>query len=493
MPESPASAVVKERYNLFRVENGKRVQFESADFRDLLAPWDHSRIASLGFMNEEQALENLATLKRALDGKSAAPVSERIQILKKAAKRVEEKKEIFADLIAWEGGKPLKDAKVEVARAINTIELAASEAGRFSGTEIPMRATPAASGHLAFTFPEPVGVVLAISAFNHPLNLIAHQVAPAIASGCPVMVKPASETPLSCLHLLEEFYEAGLSPEMCLPLLSDNEVAETIAKSRDISFMSFIGSAKVGWYLRSVLHPGTRFSLEHGGSAPAIVDHSADLDQTIAKLIPGAFYHSGQVCVSVQRIFVQESRMSEFTEKFVTFVRGLKVGDARLSETDCGPMIRVKDVARVAEWVDAAKSSGAKILSGGKKISETCYEPTVIADVGPHEKVMKEEVFGPVVCINSFKTLDEAIARANETQWEFQSAIFTSDLEAALKASRNLKASAVMINESTTFRVDWMPFRGDGPSGFGTGGIPYGMRDLLKEKMIVFRSPSFNL
>ena len=487
-----ASGFIRERYNPYRTENGKRLHFETAEYRPLLSPYDHKPIAQVGFMNEAQAFENLETLVRTFREKRQPKTFERIAIMKRAAGFLRDKQVEFADLIAWEGGKPLKDAKIEVLRAVNSLEYAAEEAGRIHGTEYPMRATQSASGRIAFSYPEPIGVVLAISAFNHPLNLIVHQVAPAIAVGCPVLIKPAAETPLSCLHFLELLYEAGLPPEMCLPMIGTGETAEKIARSGKVAFVTFIGSARVGWHLRSVLAPGTRFSLEHGGVAPVIIDRSADLETAIPILLKGGYYHAGQVCVSVQRLFVDEKILSEFEERFVAGVRSLQTGDARLASTDCGPIIRTRDLDRIDEWVQSAAKAGAKILTGGKKLGPSTYAPTVLKDPPKTERVMREEVFGPVVCLSSFRDLDRAIECANETDWAFQSAVFARDLDRAMRAARGLRASAVMVNDATTFRADWMPFRGDALSGFGTGGIPFTMRDMTSEKMVVIRSSAFD-
>jgi len=482
----PANQIIKERYTPYRVENGQRLPFETVDYRPLLAPFDHELIASIGFMSENEAFENLRTLKKFWAEKQIPLTHERIAILKRAAHRLDDKKQSFADLIAWEGGKPLKDARVEVARAIQALEWAAEEAGRMHGEEIPMSATAAASGHIAFTTIEPIGVVFAISAFNHPLNLIIHQVAPALAVGCPVMIKPALETPLTCLHFLDLLYEAGLPVGMCLPLVCDNAVAEKIARSAEISFLSFIGSSKVGWHLRSVLAPGTHVALEHGGAAPVIVDRSANLEQSVASLLRGGYYHSGQVCVSVQRIFVHEEIADEFEKKFVSGVRKLQTGNPRHEATDCGPIIRRRDLERIHSLVTEAISLGAQLLIGGKAVG-SCYEPTVLRDPPLKARVMTEEVFGPVVCLQPFRDIGQAIEFANCVEWRFQAAIYSQDLNSALQAARHLNASAVMVNESTTFRVDWMPFRGDGPSGLGTGGIGYAMKDLTRKKMLVFK------
>lgn len=488
-----AAEFLKERYVPFRAEQGRRLHFETADYRALHSPYDQTLIAMVGYMNEKQAFENLDTLNRVYENRKYLKTHERIECLKKAAGRIRERHEAFSDLIALEGGKPLKDARVEVTRAINSLEYAAEEAGRIHGREIPMRGTKSASGRVAFTYPEPIGVVLAISAFNHPLNLIVHQVAPAIAVGCPVLVKPALETPLSCLHFLDMLYEAGLPPEMCLPLIADNQVVEKIVRSQKIKFMTFIGSAKVGWHLKSILAPGTRVALEHGGAAPVIIDEKADLDQALPILLKGAYYHSGQVCVSTQRVFVHASLEKEFEERFLKAVKELKIGDPRQDTVDCGPIIRKRDIERINQWIDEAKKSGAQVLIGGASEGKSFYQPTVIRGAAKEDRVMKEEIFGPVVCFESYRDLDEAIQKANGVDWSFQAAVFTQDIERALYVARSLRASAVMINDGTAFRVDWMPFRGDGPSGFGTGGIPYTMHDMVTEKMIVMKSPSFEM
>lgn len=490
---SAATEWVRARYVPYRAEHGKHLPFESADYRPIVSPFDRKPITQVGFMNEAQAFENLDTLVRTFREQKVPKTHERIAILKACAERMKSMRERFADLIAWEGGKPLKDARVEVDRAIGSVTWAAEEAGRIAGKEIPMRASAAASGHVAFTYPEPIGVVLAISAFNHPLNLIAHQVAPALAVGCPVMVKPASATPLSCLHFLELLYESGLPPEICLPLIADGTVAESVARSPEIAFLIFIGSSDVGWHLRSVLTPGARFALEHGGTAPVIIDESADLKKAIPILLRGAYYHSGQVCVSVQRIFVHEKVIDAFKEEFIAGVKRLKVGNPREESTDCGPIIRERDLEKIEKRVTAAVKNGARLITGGRRLNETCYEPTVLEDPHADDPVMTEEIFGPVACIRKFSDLEKVISEINSVKWKFQAAVFTENLDRAMHFAKGIRASAVMVNESTTFRVDWMPFRGDGPSGFGTGGIPFSMHDLVTEKMIVIKTPAFEL
>jgi len=352
-----------------------------------------------------------------------------------------------------------------------------------------MGRTAASGGRLAFTHHEPIGPVLAFSAFNHPLNLIAHQVGPAIAAGCPVIVKPAKATPLSCLRLVRILRECGLPEAWCQPLVTTGaELSQQMASDPRIGFFSFIGSGKVGWMLRSRLAPGVRCSLEHGGVAPVIVAADADLDYALPLLVKGGFYHAGQVCVSVQRIFAQRPIARVLAERLARSAERLKVGDPTLMETEVGPLIRPQEVVRVDEWVQEAAGGGGALLCGGRALSPTCYAPTVLLDPPATSRVMTHEVFGPVVCVAAFDELDEAIGRANGLPYAFQAAVFTRDLDTALRASRRLNASAVMINDHTAFRVDWMPFAGLRESGLGVGGIPYTMEDMQIKKLIVIRS-----
>jgi acyl-CoA reductase-like NAD-dependent aldehyde dehydrogenase len=413
---------------------------------------------------------------------------ERMAILRKLAGLLEAKRDHFARQIAREGGKPLPDAIVETTRAIDGVHNAADELRNFAGREIPMGLSPAAAGRWAFTTKEPIGIVAAISAFNHPLNLIVHQVAPAIATGCPVIIKPAGTTPLCCRDFVALAHEAGLPEAWCQLFIPETtELAEKLATDRRIAFLSFIGSAKVGWYLHSKLAHGARSALEHGGAAPAIVDRSADLDQIVEPVVKGGYYHAGQVCVSTQRIYVHQDIADDFTERLVARVAKLRVADPTFGDTEVGPLILPKEADRVASWIEEAVKGGAKIATGGGRISQTTLEPTVLLDPAVDAKVSQLEVFGPVVCVYRYATLDEAIAQANSLPVAFQASVFAQDIDVALRAAERLDASAVMINDPTTFRTDWMPFAGRKESGYGTGGIPFTMRDMTQEKMILMR------
>lgn len=413
---------------------------------------------------------------------------QRIAVLRKLATLLEEKRDDLAMQIAREGGKPLPDAIVETNRAIDGVHNAADELRNFAGREIPMGLSAAAENRWAFTTKEPIGIVAAISAFNHPLNLIVHQVAPAIAVGCPVIIKPASATPLSCRDFVAMVHEAGLPEPWCQTLITnDNALAEKLATDGRVAFLSFIGSAKVGWSLHSRLAHGARSALEHGGVAPAIVDRSADLGKVIEPIVKGGYYHAGQVCVSTQRIFVHHDIADDFTQKLIARVEALRTGDPTLKDTEVGPLIKPAEADRVAEWIAEAVKGGAKLATGGHRLSETTLQPAVLLDPAADAKISKLEIFGPVVAVYRFDDLDSAVAQANGLPTAFQASVFAQDIDAAMRAANRLDASAVMINDPTAFRTDWMPFAGRRESGYGTGGIPHTMRDMTQEKMILMR------
>jgi acyl-CoA reductase-like NAD-dependent aldehyde dehydrogenase len=453
---------------------------------EIVQAFDRAPITTLETHNAAALERKLSAAVRLFaDRKAWLKPFERIAILRKLSVLMEEKREHLGRQITREGGKPLTDALIEVDRAIDGVRNAADLLRVAGGQEVPMGLTPASQGRRAFTIHEPIGVVAAVSAFNHPLNLIVHQVAPAIAVGCPVIVKPASATPLCCFDLVALAHEAGLPADWCQTLLPESrEVGEKFATDPRVAFLSFIGSGQVGWHLRSKIAPGTRCALEHGGSAPAIVDRHAELDQIIGPLAKGGYYHAGQVCVSVQRIFVHADLMQDFVERFAARVNALIVGDPTKLETEVGPLITPREADRVAQWIDEAVAGGARLIGGGR-LSETTLRPAILVEPPADAKVSTHEVFGPVTCVYAFTDLDEAIARANSLPVAFQSSIFTRDLGTAFYVAERLDASAVMINDHTAFRTDWMPFAGRRESGYGTGGIPWTMREMTAEKMIV--------
>ncbi|XOV81469.1 MAG: aldehyde dehydrogenase family protein [bacterium] len=415
-------------------------------------------------------------------------VQTRIEILSRAAQLLQTRFETFAELIANEGAKPLQDARVEAKRAAEGLQMCADHIRADVGRTIPLGLSPLTQGHHARTFKEPIGVVAAISAFNHPLNLIVHQVGPAIAAGCPVIIKPAPDTPLSALALVDLLTEAGLAQGWCQPLIADNDVAQALVTDARLGFFSFIGSARVGWHLRTLLAPGVRCALEHGGAAPLIACEDAAMDKLIPAVCKGGFYHAGQVCVSVQRVYVPSNKLEKFVTELVAGVKQLTVGDPLDANTDVGPLIRPGEVDRVENWVQEAVNEGAVLACGGSRINARLFAPTVLVNPALSSKVSREEIFGPVVCVYSFDQIEDAIAQANALPVAFQAAVFSQDINRASEVAAALDGSAIMINNHTAFRDDVMPFAGLRHSGLGVGGIPYTIDDMQIDKMIVTRT-----
>ncbi|WP_036242998.1 aldehyde dehydrogenase family protein [Methylobacter luteus] len=465
---------------------------DSAGIVEVFSPYDGRRVGSVEAIDEsgaEQALKNMHELFRGR--KNWLPAHERIAILERAITLIQARSEQFVTTAVAEGGKPYQDTQVELSRALDSIRSCIDCMRTERGTEIPMQLNPASMHRLAFTHREPIGPVVAISAFNHPINLIVHQIGPAIAAGCPVVIKPARETPLSAFALVDILREAGLPGHWCQPVVAnDMKVAEQLAIDPRVAFLSFIGSARVGWMLRSKLAPGTRCALEHGGMAPVIMAEDADLERILPLLAKGGFYHAGQVCVSVQRIYAHESIARKAAEELAALADKMTVGDPAKPDTDCGPLIRHSDVDRIEAWVNEAVAENAELITGGQRLSDSLYQPTVLLNASPNSKVSRQEIFGPVVCVYEYNSLDAAIEQANALPYAFQASVITQNIDTALYAYKHLAASTVMINDHTAFRVDWMPFAGLRESGHGTGGIPYTFRDMQIEKMAIFHSPA---
>ena len=389
-----------------------------------------------------------------------------------------------------EGGKPIGDSRIEVVRAAGTLRGCADVLHTWGGREVPMDPSAAGAGHIAWTRREPIGVVLAFGAFNHPVNLVAHQAGAAVAAGCPVVLKPAEATPLSALRVATLFYDAGLPQELLqVVCVSDLSIAEGMTRDRRVCYFSFIGSADVGWRLRSLLAPGTRCGLEHGGAAPVIVFVDANLSSALDGLAKGAFYHAGQVCVSVQNIFCHTSRVDELTAGMVSRANRMVVGDPMDEATAVGPMIRPHDLQRVTSWIDDALDAGATQCCGERDVPASCLAPTVLRWDGPPPERLFHELFGPVVNIVPFEHVHDALAWADQGPYSFQTSVFTTHVDTALRSAVDLDAATVLINQHTAFRVDGMPFAGRRQSGLGTGGMRYAMEEMSHEKLIVTRVP----
>ncbi len=456
-------------------------------WRDVVCPFDREPFAQVEFAGEAALAHALDTAVTAHAEWSATPAWRRAEILRAAATAVRASRDDLAMRIATEGGKPLADAEVEATRAAVTLDACADTALHLDGERVGMERAPGTEHHVAFTTREPIGVVLAISAFNHPLNLACHQAGAALAAGNACVLKPASTTPTSAIALARILADAGL-PDGVLQVVPAAGAAVTpLVESPAVRFISFIGSADVGWGLRRRAADGTRLALEHGGNAATIVLADADLDRAVPAITRGAFYHAGQVCVSTQRVYVERAVEAAFTERLVAAARDLVCGDARDRATDIGPLIEPDEVTRVDAWVGQATSAGAERLLGGEPLGPTVYGTTVLRGAPEEADVIAKEVFGPVVAIQPVADLDEAVAKVNASVSPFQSSIFTQDVDRAFDAARHVEAAAFMVNDLTAFRVDWMPFGGWREAGLGVGGTEHGVREMTREKLVVIR------
>ncbi len=461
------------------------------DRLEVTAPWDGSLVGSVDVVGGDvmqSALQSAYALYQ--DRSQWLSAQHRIEILDKAKRIVLDRVEELALQVSKESGKPLVDSRIELIRAADGLQSCIDCIRTHHGEEIPMGISASSVNRIAFTTYEPIGTVMAYSAFNHPFNLIVHQVAPAVAAGCPVIVKPAHKAPLSCFAFVEILYEAGLPEGYCRSLVVDLDVAQQTVADERIGFFSFIGSGKVGWMLRSRLSPGTRCALEHSGVAPVIIAEDADLDGCLPLIARGGFYHAGQVCVSVQRVFAHESIVRQVAERLASQADAMIIGDPTSADTDVGPLIRHSEVQRVGNWVDEAVANGAELICGGKAMSDSCYHCTVLLNPADDATISRHEVFGPVICVYSYTEIDDAIRRANNVPFSFQAAVLSRNVDTAMYCFRRLNAAAVFINDHTAFRVDWMPFAGHKTSGYGTGGIAYTYEDMQARKLFVLRSGS---
>jgi acyl-CoA reductase-like NAD-dependent aldehyde dehydrogenase len=457
---------------------------ETGDWVEVRSPYSGDVVGRVAKGGAEEA-------KRAVDAAEKAmaeplPAHKRAEILVRVAGYLGKRHDEVARLISDEAGKPMKAARVEAKRAMSTYTFAAVEARKLAGEMVPMDAAQAGEGKLAFTLRQPIGVVGAISPFNFPLNLVAHKIAPALAAGCAVVLKPASQTPLSALLLAELESEAGLPPGWLNVLVGPaSEIGDVLVEDERVRAITFTGSSEVGWKLAERA-PRKRVNLELGNSTPVIVHGDADLDVAAEKLAANAFSFAGQSCISVQRIYVQKWVYDEFLERFLPRVEQLVLGDPADEETDVGPVVDEAARERILAWIDEAREQGAQLLTGGTVEGEL-IRPTVIANATLDMKVCREEVFGPVCVVNSYETLGEAIAAANGTRYGLQAGIFAGSIDAALRAAQELEFGGVTVNEAPTFRADQMPYGGVKDSGNTREGPAYAVRELTEEHLVVIQ------
>jgi acyl-CoA reductase-like NAD-dependent aldehyde dehydrogenase len=455
---------------------------DTGEWQDVDSPYSGETVARVARAGADHARKALDAAERAMS--SPLPAHERAAVLDRVATLLRERHDEVAQTISAEAGKPMKAARVEAERAVSTYTMAAVEARRLTGEVVPMDASPAGVGKVAYTMRVPIGIVGAITPFNFPLNLVAHKIAPALAAGCAVVLKPAGQTPLSALLLAELETEAGLPPGWLNVLVGPSaEIGDVIVEDERVKLITFTGSSGVGWKIRERA-VRKRVNLELGNATPVVVEADADIEEAATKLAANAFSFAGQSCISVQRIYVQRSAYDDFVGRFVAKVQTLKVGDPAEEDTDVGPLIDEDARERILSWIDEAKSAGASVLAGGEAV-DGLLQPTVLADVTPEMKVSCQEVFGPLCTVSSYDSAEEAFALANGTEYGLQAGIFTGSVKTALAAAAALDFGGVTVNEAPTFRADQMPYGGVKESGNTKEGPHYAVREMTEERLVV--------
>jgi acyl-CoA reductase-like NAD-dependent aldehyde dehydrogenase len=455
---------------------------ETGDWLEVRSPYSHDVVARVAQAGAAEARKAIDAAERAME--EPLPAHKRAETLSRVAGYLGRRHDEVARLISDEAGKPMKAARIEATRAMSTYTFSAVEARKLAGDVVPMDASQSGEGKFAYTLRTPIGVVGAISPFNFPLNLVAHKIAPALAAGCAVVLKPAAQTPLSALLLAELETEAGLPPGWLNVLVGPaSEIGDALVEDKRVKLITFTGSSGVGWKLRERA-PRKRVNLELGNATPVIVEPDADVEDVAKRMAQHAFSFAGQSCISVQRIYVQRRSFEPFLERFLPLVQELQLGDPADEETDVGPVIDESARDRIMEWIDEARTAGADVLAGGELDGEL-IQPTVIANAAPELKVSCQEVFGPVCTVNPYDSLDEAIELANGTPYGLQAGVFTNDLRTAMRLAAELEFGGVTVNEAPTFRADQMPYGGVKDSGNTREGPAYAVREMTEERVVV--------
>jgi acyl-CoA reductase-like NAD-dependent aldehyde dehydrogenase len=453
-------------------------------------PFTGTVLAEVSQGSEADAEDAIQSTAGAAHAMRTLPAHARFHLLQRIAGALYDRREEFARVMTGEAGKPITDARREVSRAVQTFTVAAEEAKRIPGEVIPLDWTPGMDSHLGILRRVPIGPVLGITPFNFPLNLVAHKVAPALAAGNPILIKPAPQTPLTALLLAEVALEAEVPPGGFNVLPCDNRVAERLVADPRFKLLSFTGSAAVGWMLKAKSGK-KKVILELGGNAGVIVEQDADLDFAAQRCASGGFGYAGQSCISVQRIFVHHSVLDLFTTKLLLQVARLKGGDPNDEATVVGPLIDQQAAHRVEEWIGEAVAQGARVLLGGRRMG-SIVEATVLSNVAPTMKVSCQEVFGPVVTVTPYRHFDEALEAMNRSDYGLQAGIFTQDVNKVFHAFRHLEVGAVLANEIPTFRAEHMPYGGVKDSGLGREGLRASIEEMTEPRFLVLnvRPPS---
>lgn len=452
----------------------------------VLNPQDNSFITSVPAASAE---DMLLAIEKAKDGAkiaSSMPVHQRISILNKAANYISENKEEYAETIALEGSKTIREARAEVKRCIQTLQISAEEARRIQGETIPFDQREGSENRVGYYYRFPIGIIAAITPFNDPLNLVAHKVGPAIASGNAIIVKPATATPLSALLLAKAFEAAGLPPKVFSVITGHGgEIGDLLITHPDVRMVSFTGGLETG---ENIAHKAglKKISMELGSNSPVIVLKDADFSDAVESTVSGAFYAAGQNCLGVQRVYIEHDIYDQFCSSFVARTQQYQVGDKMLETTDMGPMISEKEAIRVESWVNEAISKGATLLTGGKR-QGAFYSPTVLTDVPADCTIAQQEVFGPVVLLYAVDDFASAIEKSNDVNYGLQAGIFTRDIEKAFEAIEKMNVGGIMINDSSDYRIDGMPFGGVKGSGLGREGVKFAIQEMTEPKVVNFK------
>lgn len=451
-------------------------------------PFDNSLIDTVPSATREDVETAFRAAVVGFEEAKKMTVYERAQVLYKTAALISEKMEEFATLIAREGSKTIREARKEASRCVNTLTISAEESKRILGETIPFDSFPGGEKRRGYYYRFPIGVILAITPFNDPLNLVAHKLGPAIAAGNAVILKPATVTPLSALKLAQALLEAGL-PVKVLQVLTGHgsEIGDFLVRDERARMISFTGGVEAGKRIAQ-LAGIKKIGMELGSDSPVIVWKDAELDGAVESCVSGAFWAAGQNCIGVQRLYIHRSIYEEFRDKFVERTSRYQIGDKLKEETDMGPMITVQEAQRVEVWVKEAADKGARILTGGKR-QDALFEPTVLENVPESVQVHCEEVFGPTVNLYPVDNLEEALLKANSLPYGLHAAVFTKDVNIAFKAAYGLDCGGVMVNDSTDYRLDSMPFGGIKYSGLGREGIKFALQEMTEPKVICFYLP----
>jgi acyl-CoA reductase-like NAD-dependent aldehyde dehydrogenase len=460
---------------------------KSADPRPVQLPYDGSEVGTVYQATKEQVDAAIAAAATAAPVMREMTLDERSTILRKAYYRLLERRDEMAMAVCSETGKPIKEARMEVERSAMTLLFSSEEAHRLRGEVVPMDASPAGKGHWAMTVREPLGVIAAITPFNFPLNLAMHKVGPALAGGNSLVLKPASTTPISGILMASIFAECGL-PAGALNVITGpgGAIGDMLVFDPRVAMVTFTGSVDVGLRIRN-LAGMKRVTLELGSNSAVIIEDDADLNEAVPRCVAGSFAHSGQVCISVQRIYVNSKVRREFVERFVEGARKLHIGHPRDASTDISSLITEGEAQRVESWIREAVDSGAKLASGGARNRST-VEPTVLTEVPAGAKVACREAFGPVVGINSYESMDQAVAMVNDSQYGLQAGIYTRDIQKAFRAAQQVHVGGFMINEIPQYRVDQMPYGGVKLSGSGREGPKYAIEEMTEPKLICWKA-----